>query len=232
MTILNGIKAISFDVDGTLWNFESVMRRSLSQVLQELKRIDPVAAAQLDVDLMIDIRERVHTELMGTGKDLVEVRRESLRQILKDVGRPNEEIASRLFDVYFKHRHVTAQLYDDVLPTLESLRGMYTLGILSNGNTYPDQLGLEGVFDFVVFSEEHGGIEKPDPRLFHIAIEAAGCAANEFLHVGDHLVYDVLGAATAGVRSVWLNRDGEAPHPDMEVDREIGSLWELVGMLC
>ena len=53
------IKVISFDGDGTLWDFETVMRQSLRHVLVELEKLDGEAAARLDVDKMIDIRNRV-----------------------------------------------------------------------------------------------------------------------------------------------------------------------------
>ena len=40
-----GIKAISFDLDGTLWDFEAVMRRSIERALEELTEHDPIAAS-------------------------------------------------------------------------------------------------------------------------------------------------------------------------------------------
>jgi FMN phosphatase YigB (HAD superfamily) len=54
-----GIKAISFDADGTLWDFEKVMRHSLFHVLVELKKLDPETVDILNVNKMIKIRNRV-----------------------------------------------------------------------------------------------------------------------------------------------------------------------------
>ena len=51
-----GIKAISFDVDDTLWNFDSAMRCALGETLKELMRIDPGSAKLLTVDRMIEVR--------------------------------------------------------------------------------------------------------------------------------------------------------------------------------
>ena len=59
MNRIAGIKAISFDVDGTLWDFEKVMRHSLHHVLKELERMDPDAATALDVEKMIEIRDNL-----------------------------------------------------------------------------------------------------------------------------------------------------------------------------
>lgn len=122
------------------------------------------------------------------------------------VGLSDETLAAHLNTVYLKHRWEYIQLFDDVIPTLDALRGRYLLGILSNGNTHPDRCGLPGRFQFVVQSQDHG-VEKPDPEFFKIALREAGCAAGEMLHLGDSLPNDVAGANRAGGRSVWLNRD-------------------------
>ncbi len=103
------------------------------------------------------------------------------------------------------------------------------LGVLSNGNTYPADLRLNGLFKFTVVSQDHGGIE-PDPRIFEIALEKAGCSPEEFVHVGDSLENDIVGAKKAGVKSVWLNRNGRES-PDIRVDREISSLRQLTDVL-
>jgi len=129
--------------------------------------------------------------------------------------------------VYLKHRFEDVRLYDDVLPTLNALQGRYVLGILSNGNNYPERCGLEGRFQFVVFSQDYG-VGKPDPRLFEVAVEQAGCSGQELLHVGDSLENDVAGAQRAGVRSVWLNRDWKRNDSEVQANFDITSLAELV----
>ena len=231
MTKLSGIKVITFDVDGTLWDFDTVMRRALGEVLNQLKRLDPEAAAMLDVERVIWIRDRAHDELTGKVTNLNEVRVESFRQVLRDAGRPDDALASRLSEIYFEHRDAGRRLFDDVLPTLESLHAKYALGIISNGNSYPQDFGLEHVISFGVYSQDHGGIEKPDPQIFEIALESAGCSADELVHVGDSLENDVAGARSAGIRSVWLNRNGDSAPPDAEPDIEIKSLGELPEIL-
>ena len=227
MRRLTGIRAVSFDVDGTLWDFVGAMRRSLGEVLVELRRLDAKAAAMLDVDRMIDITDRLHNELKGRITDLATIRREAFRQTLIDVGRPDDALALHLNEVYFRHRYGDIAPFEDVLPVLEALQPRYTLGVIANGNTYPEHLGLERFFKFAVHAQDCG-IEKPDPRIFELALEKAGCSPQEMVHVGDSLEIDVAGAANAGIRSVWLNRCGEGARPDIKPDAEIASLRELL----
>jgi hypothetical protein len=63
---LSRIRAISFDGDMTLWDFDKVMRRSLAYALAELRRARPGgASAKLTIDKMIEIRDAVSEELKG-----------------------------------------------------------------------------------------------------------------------------------------------------------------------
>jgi 2-haloalkanoic acid dehalogenase type II len=224
------VKAISFDADGTLWDFEKVMRHSLRHVLKELEKLDPHATEMLDIDKMIRIRDRVANELKGKVTNLESIRFEAFRQTLEEIGRPNDALASHLNQVYLKYRFEDIKLFDDVLPTFEALRVKYTLGLLSNGNSYPELCGLEGMFRFVIFSQDYS-VEKPNPRLFQIALEKAGCSKQQLLHIGDSLQEDVMGATNAGIRCVWINRRRAKNSLGLKVDYEISSLLELLEIL-
>lgn len=230
MNKIRGIKAISFDADGTLWDFEKVMRHSLHYVLNELERIDAITAAMLSIERMIEIRERVAMELKGKVTNLEHVRLEAFKQTLKEVGRHNDALATHLNQVYLRHRFEDIELFNDVLPSLKALREKYALGILSNGNSYPEGCGLESMFQFVVFSQDYG-VEKPDPKIFQIAIEKAGCSKQELLHVGDSLENDIKGALNSGIQCVWLNRKCLKKNLELKIDYEISSLLELLEIL-
>jgi 2-haloalkanoic acid dehalogenase type II len=226
-----GIKAVSFDVDGTLWDFEGVMRRSLHYVLKELRKSDLTAARMLTVEKMIEIRDKVANELKGKVIDLEKVRLEAFRRTLREVGRPNDALASHLNEVFFKHRFEDVKLFDDTIPTLKTLQSKYTIGLVSNSTGCPQQGGLKSIFKFLVFSRDCG-VEKPDARIFQIALEKVGCSSGQFLHVGDSLQYDVLGASKAGIKCVWLNRKHEKNNLNLKIDYEISSLLELPEILA
>ena len=61
MTPLSGITTISFDVDGTLWDFEGLSRRALQGALRELAKIDPEAACRLHVERLVAIRNEIRS---------------------------------------------------------------------------------------------------------------------------------------------------------------------------
>lgn len=225
------IKAVCFDLDGTLYDFQEVMRHSLKIALAELTRKIPECKELLTVDKMIQIRNCTAQELKGKVFNLEEVRLESFKRTLNYCGVDDGKFAEQLNELYLRHRFEDIVLFDDVLPTLEGLRRRYILGILSNGNSYPEKLGLEEHFQFIILAQEVE-MEKPDPGIFYLAVEKAGCLPEQFLYVGNSQEDDILGARKAGVKIAWLNRMGaklrpEIPRPDYEV-KKLNMLLELL----
>lgn len=147
-----------------------------------------------------------------------------------EVGHPNDDLAEHINKTYRHHRYADIVPYDDVFPTLTALRERYKIGALTNGNSYPERVGMGHLFDFAVLASEQG-VSKPDPRIFHIAAEMAGCRVDELLHVGDALIDDIQGASTAGAQAVWINRIGVSASTKHVPEFEISSLSTLVDWL-
>jgi len=214
-------KVVGFDLDGTLCDFQNVMRLSLKFTLDKILEKFPEYGDSLTIEKIIGIRNQVAEENRGRLANLEEVRLEAFRRTLKHCGAVDEELAVSLNELYLKHRFGDASLFDEVLFALERLRQRYLLCVVSNGNSYPRKLGLEKYFEFIILSQDVG-IQKPDPRIFALAIHKAGCMPNEFLYVGDSQEDDIVGAGKAGVHVVWLNRKNEVrrlniPRPDYEI---------------
>ena len=102
--------------------------------------------------------------------------------------------------------------YPDAAPALAELRALgVQLVCVSNWDySLPDVLARVGLADELdgVVTSAAVGARKPDPRLFEAALEVAGCAADEALHVGDTPTEDVQGARAAGIRALLIDRDG------------------------
>jgi putative hydrolase of the HAD superfamily len=221
------ITAVYFDGDQTLWDFRALMRRALLATLDELRALRPgPATAQLDVDTLIADREAAAASLRGRETNLERLRLAAFRRTVSRLGLADDGLAAHLNAFYLQRRFENIELYPDVRPGLEALRATYRLGLLSNGNSYPDRSGLAGMFSAVVFAQDHG-VEKPDRRLFGVAAAAIGCAGPDLVMVGDSLANDVTGARDAGWHGIWLNRDGAACPPPHAPDAEITTLLEL-----
>lgn len=109
-----------------------------------------------------------------------------------------------------------------------------TLVVVSNSDGGIDKKLERGriahYFDDIVDSGTVG-VEKPDPRIFEIALERAGCAPTEAVHCGDLESVDVRGARAAGIRAVlldpfgdWMDASLGHPVPDCETARDVPEL--------
>ena len=225
------ISVVSFDGDMTLWDFRKVMRHSLKHTLTELQRRVPTQRVlELTIDEMIVSRNQFAEEVKGKIWSLEEIRRGAFERTLEHVGYPNKNLAAHLNAIYLKHRFEDIELYADVIPTFDVLAPQFKLGLLSNGNTYPERCGLEDRFAFVVFSQDVQ-FEKPDRRIFEITAERIDCELAQMLHVGDSLKNDVNGAQNVGAHAVWLNREGIRNDTEIQPDYEVASLTEIPAIL-
>ena len=160
-----------------------------------------------------------------------------LRQLEDDVSDlVLAELALTQFPRERMRRHLLALfpfvVFPDVEPALAALRARgLTLGVVSNFNAmlddYLEELKLRHWFSVVVSSADIG-VTKPDPVIFHAALERLGANPEHAVYVGDDVRNDYHGARQAGLRAVLLNRDDE---PLPEGTRAIAALTDLPALL-
>ena len=198
------VAVIFFDGDQTLWDFRALMRRTLATTIEELRRVAPAVEGDLSVDAFAADREHVAEQLRGTVTNLESIRLAAFTHSLQRLGITDANLAGHLNDYYLRRRYAEVDLYDDVLPVIGTLVRDHSVGLLSNGNSYPDRVGLGRFFSATVFSQDHG-VEKPDPRIY--AIAQAAIPGDRYVMVGDSIRNDVVAAQRAGWEGIWLNRD-------------------------
>jgi putative hydrolase of the HAD superfamily len=143
-----------------------------------------------------------------------------------------ECIARRVYDEFGDHERWRA--YPDVLPALGRLkrRGL-KVGIISNWDgrlaSLLRGLGLAEFLDALVCSADVG-LHKPDPRIFELACERAGVEPARAAHVGDHQYADVLGAMSAGMVPVLIDRHGGAYSGSERFVRSLDDLEHILGI--
>jgi HAD superfamily hydrolase (TIGR01549 family) len=149
-----------------------------------------------------------------------------------DLGAATDTALARLREYHGSH-NLWEFVPGDVPPTLAAFRARgLKLVVVSNANGRLrhlfDRVGLTGYFDAVLDSHEWG-VEKPDARLFRLALDHAQAAPETTAHVGDLFHIDVAGARAAGLREgVLLDSAGLYPEVDC---RRIRRLDELVAVI-
>ena len=108
--------------------------------------------------------------------------------------------------------------------------GLATAVISNSNGTIADileALGLASHLDFVIDSSRVG-VEKPDPRIFHIALERAHLRPEQAAYIGDLYSIDVLGARAAGLPAVLMDPGDCWPTPDCPTARTVLDAVQLL----
>jgi putative hydrolase of the HAD superfamily len=230
MLDLGKIKAISLDLDDTLWPIWPTIERAEMALHDWLGANAPLTAALFDnAAALREIRGEMTTSRPDLKHDMSALRRESIRLALRRAGE-DPDLAEPAFEVFFAERQ-RVTLFDDALPALEFLAGRFPLVALSNGNADLRRVGLDHFFRAAICAREFG-VGKPDPRIFHAAAGAVDVTTDGVLHIGDDATLDALGALNAGMQAGWLNRsDAIWPH-EQEPQATLTHLGELRELLA
>jgi HAD superfamily hydrolase (TIGR01662 family) len=223
------ITTVLFDAGGTLVHLDySLLHRELRQAgISTSRRAIRLAeyAARTEID------QRLH----GPVADTDETRRRPYFAVLLDQLGVEAAIARRLIE-RFDAAHARANLWRVMLPStpriLQALRDRgLTLGVVSNADgritTILRQCGIEQFFQ-VVIDSHHVGVEKPDPRIFRLALAQAQAEPEQAIFVGDIYGIDVLGAERAGIRPLLLDILGGYEGVHCEKIRHLAELHAIV----
>jgi putative hydrolase of the HAD superfamily len=223
------IRALSFDLDDTLWAIEPTIVRAEQLLHDWLERHHPEIPALFTPIALRELSRAAATRWPDRAHDRGSLRRAALRLAAEQVGIDQTFCEHTAFEV-FQHARNQVELFPDALPVLSRLRARYPLVALSNGNADLARIGIDHLF-VLALNPETTGTAKPDPAMYLAACEPLGVEPEEVLHVGDDPRLDVQGAAAAGMRTVWFNRERRKWPGGRRPDAEIRDLTELEWLL-
>lgn len=222
------IRAITLDLDDTLWPIWPVIERAERALHGWLEAHCPRTAARFPIVEMRALRASVADAHPHLTHDYCAQRTLSLQQAMQASG-DDPARAVDAFEVFMAERN-RVELYPDALQGLHRLGARHRLAALTNGNADLQRIGLAGHFEFALGAREFGRA-KPDPSIFLAACERLQLAPHEVLHVGDDPELDVLGARAAGLHCAWINRRDESWAHALTPDLTITSLLQLADWL-
>ncbi len=206
------VKGVFFDLGGTLLIYDD-MSAAWSDWLSEfyafLKKRGLAIPKEFFAESCDGFFSREEPPRREDGLTIFERRIQALCSELKvsvtvtDI----KHVAAVIFNAWRKYMHLDPDCY----PVLETLRHHRTLGLISNFDHPPyvydfvRELGLEKFLSTVVVSGDVG-IKKPDPGIFHLALQKTGLQPEEVVYVGD-TEEDITGSLAAGLVPILIQRD-------------------------
>ena len=223
------VRALFFDAGNTLlrMNYGAIAtelgRHGLHRTPDEVARAEYRARVRLDPHLA-----------PGASTESRSMAGNYFRYLLEDLGVTDPETWEALAE-WRRSYNRPVGLWNEADPEAERVlrrlraRGLGT-GVVSNSNgsvrAILEELGLARHLDFVLDSSVVG-VEKPDPRIFLMALETARVAPAEAVYVGDLYSVDVLGARGAGLAAILLDQGGVWSDVDCPVARSLSEAVNL-----
>lgn len=227
---MHRIRAITFDLDDTLWAIEPVIRQAEARLWDWLGEHFPAIPEAFSPEQAYALREEVVQQYWNQSHDFRFLRKKVLERMAESAGYSND-LVNDAFGVFDIARN-DVELFPDVMPTLETLGQHFTLLAVTNGNADLQRIGIRHLFHDVVTAVDVGAA-KPARPIFEEAVNRAGVGADETLHVGDHPQIDIAGAQAAGLRTVWINRNGAGwPAQLAPPDSVVATVGELLAILA
>ncbi|MBN1685450.1 MAG: HAD family hydrolase [Spirochaetales bacterium] len=207
-------KALLIDLDDTLLNYDGYSQQAWHEACEAVS-VDSVPA-----DVLVDEIIRYagwywsDAERHRAGRNnLEETRRLMVREALKNLGRPDDRIANEIGDRYIAIREEKLQLFPGTRETLERLKrkGM-PMCLVTNGEARLqrrkiERFHLEPYFKGILIEGELG-FGKPDERVFKLALEILGTAAQDTWMIGDNYEWEVIAPRELGMSTIWVDRHG------------------------
>lgn len=209
------IETVLLDAGGVLLDLDYAFLKRLLAARRVMTNVESLSESESIARTTIDRRVR-------EGGRTSEAWRDYFRILLTRVGAPPEraeEIIDALAEAHQRVGLWTVAI-EGAVETVRTLKAAgYRLGVVSNAEGRVerdlDSAGFAGLFETVVDSHVVG-VEKPDPRIFHIAMERMSVVSETAVFLGDVPSVDVAGARAAGLTALLLDRhdlyaDADAP---------------------
>ena len=192
---IEGLKAVVFDMDDTLYGEKEYVRSGYRQIARILPQVQ-------------NAEEKLW--------NFFEEKKPAIDELLKIEGICSEEIKQECVRTY-RFQTPEIHLYEGVKEMLQELKykglqiGLITDGRPEGQRAKIDALGLEALVDEIIVTDELGGVEfrKPNPLAFETMKEKLDVEYAEMCYVGDNINKDFIAPQKLGMRSIWFkNQDG------------------------
>ncbi|HSF79745.1 MAG TPA: HAD family hydrolase [Anaerolineales bacterium] len=240
-------KAVLFDLGSTLMYFDGPWPQVIQQGYTALFHVLTKSGLSLEQETFLALfGQRLGKYYQERDTEFIEYTTAYiLRTLLAELGFNDihPQVIRQALDSMYKVSQAYWKPEDEALPTLQALRGAgYRMGLISNAaddadvQALVDSAGIRAYFEVILTSAAQG-IRKPNPRIFHQALEHMNLTPDQAVMVGDTLGADILGAEHAGIFSIWITRRADTPGNQAHLDTinpraVIGTLSELPDLLA
>lgn len=221
------VRQLFFDLDRTLWDFETNSRFALQYLYDDLKLGDTIDHFMHFHHTYIRINADLWNQY-GNGKlTKEELRDNRFKKALEHHGIHDDDLAKKMSEGYIELSPQQTALFPGAVEMLDELRAEdYRLHIITNGFKEVQHIklaksGISEYFDMVLCSEEIG-VTKPHREIFQEAQRITECNTEHAIMIGDDFKADIIGALNAGWTAIHFD-----PEVKFKKERNVPRIREL-----
>jgi putative hydrolase of the HAD superfamily len=202
-------KHLFFDLDRTLWDYDSNVHEILSDIHNKY-----LQSYSIDKDRFIaefwQYNQALWADYRNGKISKLTLRVHRFVLTLEKLGLTDSKLAKKMSVDYIRMNSEKTNLFPDVIDTLQYLsEKKYKLHVITNGFNEVQfkkirNSGLESFFQKIVTSD-NAGRPKPHAKIFEYALSSVHARKAESLMIGDDWEVDILGAKSFGMDQVYLN---------------------------
>ena len=207
---LNPIKAISFDLDDTLYdNWPIIIKAEqaqldyLHQALEQTRHTDTKYWQKFRFN-MAKSNPRLNHDLGLLRKTATKAQLLAPELALGLNEQEAEHHSQQAFNAFYQQR-IKVTIEQDIIKVMEKLAEKLPLVAITNGNACVDTMGLGKVFQFALLAGEKSMAQKPSADMFDEASKRLNIQKENILHIGDSQHSDIQGALKANCMAAWIN---------------------------
>jgi putative hydrolase of the HAD superfamily len=207
-------KHLFFDLDHTLWDFDTNSKEALLDMYRSLSLADAgVHDFNLFHKLYLGHNERLWDRYRKGFMKVDELRWKRMSMTLLEFKNGNEALARKMGVEFLEILPTKKALFPDTIELLDYLKNkQYQLHLITNGFEKTQQhklksAGIDHYFRELITSEGSQSL-KPHPEIFEFALMKTGAEKKESIMIGDTPDVDILGAREAGIDQVYVNHTG------------------------
>lgn len=206
---LQDIRAISFDLDDTLYDNRPVIENA-EQWMVDHMRDRYLASAMYDRAWWLQLKHELQRTDPSLHDDVSRCRLMMLEVGLQRGGMAESQAKQEAKQVFAEFLEVRSQVVvpAESIEVLKQLSRHFPLVVITNGNVLLERIGLDGHFKHVL-KAGNGRKMKPAPDMFRLMAAQLKLRPQQILHVGDDVTTDIFGAIRNGYQAAWINNQGQ-----------------------
>ncbi len=225
-----GKKAIFFDLDHTLWDFEKNSAIAFQAIIEKYS----IGVSHAEFNRHYSPVNAKYWKLYRDGEiSQQELRYGRLRDTFNLLGfEANDNLLNIVSEEYINLLPVNSHLHEGAIEILEYLKPKYSLHIITNGPDAVQELKLKNAniehYFETITNSELAGCKKPHAGIFEYALKAANAEKTSSVMIGDCIEADVQGALDCGLDAIFFNEHGYEAHASI---KQVNHLLDLKNIL-